>query len=208
MQKSALLETLKNDYLDLREEWDLYKNIFAKSTERIELLNVASAHFFHDIQRVIIKNVILGTSRITEKDVVAGKKTLTLTALLVEATKDKWKCLAKLNALHDEILNDVKQQRKVRNRILAHREKKTAFNASRIPKVNFEEIDDSITKIGEYLNIANLEINSSQNSYIVSGNPYGNDVIECLKRSEHYSSLIPDYRARKVEREKWKYIGA
>jgi len=145
---------LHDDICDLFIEWDRFKFLFS-SQKQVVLLDETASLFFRYIQRIMLNDVILHISRLTDKKDMGKNKNLTILCLPdlfdVPETKEKKE---KIDCLCDAALKTVENIREVRHKLLAHSGKNIALKLSPAPglKKYVKQVDDAIAAICEPLN--------------------------------------------------------
>jgi hypothetical protein len=62
----ASRKRLWDEIVMLHDVWDQYEELFAHSSERVRMLNACAGWFFNLTQRVLLRETILGISRVTD----------------------------------------------------------------------------------------------------------------------------------------------
>jgi len=81
---------LANGVSRLQLKWDLYKQLYAHSQKRVDLINRAAGWFFRVVQGALIGDVLLHIGRLTDQERIGGRDNLTirrLPALVPEGLK-------------------------------------------------------------------------------------------------------------------------
>ncbi len=115
-----IYNALRNEVAWVHAKWNQYQQLYARSPDRIALLNQVARHFFGVLQDVFLEDILLHLARLTDQPKVSGKDTLTLRRLpaVISGTQLK----ADVTNLLDTALNACKSIREWRNRRLAHRD--------------------------------------------------------------------------------------
>lgn len=77
----SVFNAVYKELTSIHARWQLYRQLFAESPERIALLNEAAGFLFHVLQNVMYEAVILELARLTDPPRSAGKDNLTLCRL-------------------------------------------------------------------------------------------------------------------------------
>ena len=122
----TLYTALRNEVLWLHVVWRQYRVLFGTSESRYEFLNKAAGPFFGLLDDTLRESVFLNICRLTDKPVVAGKKTLTLRRLPGDI--DDSTLAARVRLLVCEARIAAKFARDWRNRRIAHRDLELALS--------------------------------------------------------------------------------
>src|SRR5882724_7653760 len=98
-------------------KWNLHRQLYGRSTARIDVLNKAAGHFFGVLRRILIDDVLLHLGRMTDPERIAGRDNLTirrLPALVPEEIKPQ------MEELLAAALTACEPIRPWRNRRIAH----------------------------------------------------------------------------------------
>lgn len=93
-------EALYNEVLAAHMRWIFFRQLFAESEERINVLNAAASTFFGVIQSILLNDVQLTLSKLADRALTNGKANATLERLVkVMATSSEQPLMEKLNQL-------------------------------------------------------------------------------------------------------------
>lgn len=134
----------------LHIKWQLYRQLFAKSEARIELLNEAAGHCFGVLQRALADGVLLHIARVTDREQIAGRSNLTICALAsrvpnVALRTDVVQLVATALATCDPL-------RAWRHRQLAHGDLAAALGTEVVAGVSRAQIEEALRAIRAVLN--------------------------------------------------------
>ncbi len=123
-QLGELYYELRNQLVLLHLKWNDYRSLYADGLETINLLNEAAPGFFYNLQRMMWEDVLLHLCRITDREQISGKETLTIQRLKREISDDEFGELRKkVEAQVKKACQKINSfARPLRNRRLAHRE--------------------------------------------------------------------------------------
>jgi hypothetical protein len=110
---------LSNDVTWLHSKWTQYRQLYAKSQERIDLLNRVAGHFFRVLQDTLFEDVLLHLARLTDPTATGQKQNLTLRRLPALAPPA---LEPELSRLLGDVVSACVVARDRRNRRLAHRD--------------------------------------------------------------------------------------
>ena len=91
---SAARKRLWNEIVAIHDVWEQYVYLFNESPERIRLLNACASWFFGTTQRVMMRETILGISRLTDAPATGPFKNLVLATLITDPEVDVHEGLA------------------------------------------------------------------------------------------------------------------
>ena len=78
----AVYNALDRDVAWLHAKWNQYRQLYARSPERIALLNQVAGHFFGVVQDTLFEDVLLHLARLTDPAKSVGNENLTLKRLV------------------------------------------------------------------------------------------------------------------------------
>jgi hypothetical protein len=145
---------LLEEVITLSSKWAEFKKLFAKSNERIELLNKTAPSFFHMIQNVLVEDIILHLARLSDYPKTAGKENLTIQRLpSIDSIKN---CLPEIEKTIDDFVKSEEFAliKDWRNRILAHTDFKLATEgviAKQLEVANKKKIENTLKLIQDIL---------------------------------------------------------
>lgn len=147
-----LYHELSEELTWLNAKWLEFRKLYARSEERIELLNGTADFFFGVIQRVLWDDVLLHIARMTDPQEHGKNKNLTLRAL-PDAVPDP-DLAAELRVLVATALSCSEFAREWRNKHLAHRDLSHALDvkATPLPGVSRQQIREVLDSFGKILN--------------------------------------------------------
>jgi hypothetical protein len=124
----AVYNVLSNDVTWLHAKWEQYRHLFAKSEQRIELLNETAGYFFRIIQDTIFEDIVLGLARLTDPiQTGKGQKQQNLTLRRLPSLVSDAQLRLELNALVKVALDVCATPLVWRNKRLAHRDLSVAL---------------------------------------------------------------------------------
>ena len=155
---------LSNDVTWLHAKWAQYRQLFAKSERRIDLLNKAAGHFFRILQDTLFEEVILHIARLTGPQKSVGKENLTLQQLPSLAPPE---LQIEMKALLEKVLTVCKVTSDWRNKRLAHLDLKVALatSADPIPGISRANIEVALDTIRRLLHRLELHYWNSETYY-------------------------------------------
>ena len=133
---------------ELQDLWATYNYLYVEDSERAEKLRKPNwGGFFWTLLRGwMVSETILSISRLTDRPKMGKHRTLTLTALVDDPRlSDQLRC--ELGCELKSIRKAVKKIRKHRNRVVAHRDRRTALGQDTLPSLQVRQIADVISRL-------------------------------------------------------------
>lgn len=153
MTKSTVFDEMSDQLWDaeLRELEDLrvnYDYLYVEDPERADRLRKGrwGGFFWNCVRGWMISEIILSISRLTDPPEMGKRRTLTLRALLDDPRlPDQLKC--ELGCELKSLRNAVKKIRRHRNRMVAHRDRRTALGEDTLPPLQVRQIADIVARL-------------------------------------------------------------
>lgn len=76
-----LYDALYNEILWIKIKWMEFEELYGYGANRIEIMNKSAPFFFFVVEKVLWNDIILGIARITDNQIVAREKTVTIISL-------------------------------------------------------------------------------------------------------------------------------
>ena len=153
----SLYHELEEEVDWLQQKWNEFRELFAKGTEQIELLNTVAPNFFYMLHKLMFEDAMLHLCRLTDSaqtKVRVGKRVETRHNLSVMALA----ALISDDALKDRVIAQAIQVKKncefarePRNRRLAHADLESFRNGTDGPKTLSKQVDDALKSMHEVL---------------------------------------------------------
>src|SRR6266545_2453164 len=122
---------LWDELVNLHHAWEQYLKLYAHSEDRVKLLNASVRSFFAGLQRLLIRDVILSVSRLTDPPHSRGKANLVLSTMLDDPRlADRPQLKNQLESEISEVRKMAGPVRKHRNTYVAHLDHATAVGTS------------------------------------------------------------------------------
>jgi hypothetical protein len=147
-----LYHALRNEVTWVHAKWKQYRQLYAVSPERIDLLNQAAGHFFGVIQDSLLEDVVLHLARLTDSPQSRGKSNLTLRALPELIIEEP--LASDIKTLVSAALAACGFVQAWRNRRLAHRDLTLALASSTdpLPGISRSDVEAALASTGAVLN--------------------------------------------------------
>ncbi|MFA5865255.1 MAG: hypothetical protein WC975_11285 [Phycisphaerae bacterium] len=148
----SVYNALTNDVTWLHFKWSQYRQLFAQSEKRIDLLNEAAGFFFRIVQDIFFEDVLLHLTRLTAPVKSYGKSNLTLHCL-VQLVPDP-ELAAEVKTLVDAANGACKSALDWRNRRLAHHDLDLALATAKdpLPGISRADVEAALVAIRTALN--------------------------------------------------------
>ena len=146
---------LKTEITWLHGRWIIYRQLFAGSEERIELLNECASTFFHFVHEVLLSEVQVTLSKLTDPARQGGFDNLSLDQLQhLLVTYGDPGLAAECRALLDELQSKCEPFRTWRNKRLAHLDLTTAMKSGLdpLPGISRQMVEDALAIVRDYMN--------------------------------------------------------
>ena len=128
---APVFSELKDDLAWLQVKWAEYRELFASSPQRIELLNSAAGLFFRILQDTLWEDALLHLCRLTDPATMRGRDNLTIQALPELIDDEPLK--VDISRLVSETIARVTFARDWRNRRIGHRDLAVALGSASTP---------------------------------------------------------------------------
>lgn len=181
----VLLGVVNNQAIQLSLRWKLFCQLFDSGTENIELLNRSGSNVFGLFQRLVLDDVMISLSRLTDPEKSFGNENASVRNVLTKAKASlPADTIAEVESLNKELENHVLNIRKYRNKALAHADLDHALNVSELPSVTYDELEKAMKVLQEIVN----KVASSAFHWTTSFDPIiqygcgGDSLLKILKR--------------------------
>jgi hypothetical protein len=196
-------DRLHDDVVMLCVRWQMYRQLYATSRQRVDLLNAVAGNFFTVIQIAMLDNLIIGISRITEKTATTRKENLVIGLLLKRLDEaDNNALIARLREKLETVETTSTPIRTVRHKRIAHRDLQTALfhHSNPLPIISQKEIEDALAAIFDFMNTFQYHFTHTEISYksTIPAQGDGNDLAHSLRRAVEHSLLERDGRVPPV----------
>jgi AbiU2 len=161
----SVYDVLRDDVVRIHMKWNQYRQLYARSPERIELLNQAAGHLFGLIQEVLLEDVVMHLARLSDSERTGRKENLSLQSLHA-LILDK-QLASEIDALAKIALTACDFTRVWRNLRLAHRDRalSLASSADPLPGISRAMIEEALASIRAVLNQLSRHYIGSETNY-------------------------------------------
>jgi HEPN superfamily AbiU2-like protein len=188
-----LWDALRPEVLLLHERWLIYRQLFADSQHRVDLLNDSASTFFLVVEDVLFESIQLGFARLGDPAQSGTGRNLTLESLLNEVKKRPQDAalLAKLTVLLHKYRTECSKLKRIRNKKLAHLDRQTILGRKRLTNPSRNEIEHALTTLRDFVNSFDLYFGIPEMAYekmILRDD--GNALVHVLKQGLRYRDLL------------------
>lgn len=195
-QLRDIFKELRSAVVWLHGHWIIYRQFYARSPERVDLLNESAGTFFSLLQNILLYDTTLAIARITDRPEIRGRSNLVLGQLVDKLDSSLYPDL--LGRLRDGLrVIDLKCEvfRNKRNRQVAHSDLNTALKVEVDPVagVSREMVEEALKAIRDYMNEFESYFCKSSMAYEhFTMSADGEALIWQLKRAADYRDGIAD----------------
>ena len=191
-----LYKSMDNEVTWIHAKWIVYRQIFAASEEKIELLNQSAPFFFSIVQQTFFEDTLLGISRLTDPAKSREEENRSLALFVSKLGKlDHQKLSAELSKDLKIIHECCKPFRKWRNKKIAHSDLNTALKVGPdpLPGISRAKIEEALKEIRNFMNRINghfIDTHKVYERFITSSG--GDVLLGKLKIAEEVENQISE----------------
>jgi len=187
----SLCHDLRKEVDWLHDKWSMFRELFSKSPERLDLLNTVASNFFYSLHKLLFEDAMLHLCRLTdpaETRIRVGKKitvrkNLTVMGLADAISDPVLKARVGTDAKHAK--KDCEFARELRNQQLAHTDLETFRNGGSGLRVLSKHVEDAIKSIRAPLN--SIEEHYGRPPSLSITDPWGaKALIQYLEKAAHF----------------------
>jgi len=163
-----VFEKLKKEITWLHGKWIIYRQLFTESDKRIDLLNECATAFFYIIHKVLLDDVLISLSKLTDKAGSGDYENLSLEQLQKRMKEHgDQKLAAELTVLRNDLQTKCEPFRTWRNKRLAHLDLNTAITtgSTNLPEIERNRIEQALAIVREYMNKIEGHYRDSETAY-------------------------------------------
>ncbi|MEW6140367.1 MAG: hypothetical protein AB1733_19275 [Thermodesulfobacteriota bacterium] len=196
---------LKKEVQWLHARWLIYRQLFGHSERRIELLNESASVFFFVIEEVLVDEVQVSLSKLTDPARTRRHENLSLEQLHERVCElDGQGLSSRLREILDNLHEQCRGFRIRRNRRLAHLDLRTGLQqgATPLPGVSREMIAGALSLVRDYMNTIEGHYCESETGYenVIMTRQDGEALVLRLRNGLRYSELV---RNGTISRQDW-----
>lgn len=185
----------------LRNASDEFHYLFAGPRERSELLDRTAPWFFNYVSRLMVWQLILRISRLTDQPSVRGHRNLTISVLLDDPGLDSIPGLrARVTSAIADIHEIAKPVREHRHKAVAHLDHGVALQTpgAELPKLPKSLIEECLTEMERVYNLVSGEVHNTGAVFELSALGDAKSLVTALEnarewRSEHLRRMRQDH---------------
>jgi hypothetical protein len=185
-----IYKPLFNQVSHLHAKWGIFCQLYASSSEIIDLLNSSAAGFFRVCQDVLAYDILLTISRLTDPKQTGKRDNLSLERLVESIDGVKF---PKLKDEIEQFLVASKAKcsfaRELRNKLIAHNDlaENLQSNGALISMATKKNIEDALESIRNVMNVVASYFENSTVAYELASMPSdGNVLIARLRDAKEY----------------------
>lgn len=202
---------LEHELTLLHFKWNVFNQLFTKSKERVEILNITASHFFVLFQNMLIDDLQLSVCKLTEFHTTGSNKNLSF-EVLINSIDDQHESLKKgLREIFAALRIKAKPFRNSRNKVIGHLDFETFVQGKiqELKSFKFEEIQEVLLLGREFLNTFKSyfwnRTTHFENQFSMND---GDALIAHLKRAIHYEELVQNRKIKPYSHFNSKYKNA
>jgi AbiU2 len=190
---AEVYEALKTEVTWLHGRWIVYRQLYGESTRRIDMLNECASAFFYIIQDLLIGDVQVTLSKLTDPASRSKHANLSLEHLQLQLeTYGDQSVASQMRPMLDELHDKCKPFRIWRNKQLAHLDLTTSMKSSPdpLPGISRQMIEDALSLLRIYMNKIEAHYHDSEVGYehfIMSSD--GNALLDVIRNGLRYEEL-------------------
>jgi HEPN superfamily AbiU2-like protein len=202
---AEVYDKIRSEVTWLHGRWTCYRQLFAVSPKRIELLNESAGTFFYILQDVLFADIQVALCKLSDPAKQRGFENLSLVQLQARLqtygdAELAYECGRTLDSLHMQC----GPFRTWRHKKLAHLDLSTALRSSTqpLPAISRQMVEDALLTIRTYLNAIEMHYNNSEwcyEDFIMSSD--GDALIATLCDGLRYEELVQE---RKLPFDDWR----
>lgn len=181
----GIFDQLREESIQLHFRWLIYRQLFASSPEDIDLLNERGSSVFFLLQHLLLDNIALSFSKLTDPHEQRNNKNLSIKTLIQVLKEDSNDSLANEIQERLKMLNDQCESfRTLRNKRIAHADFSHALRVAEepLPGISRTQIEQALESLRDILNHAELVLFDSQTAYDMLITDHGSDGTALLRR--------------------------
>lgn len=196
-----LWERLRDDLTELHVDWFSYKDLYATSSCRVDLLNKSAGGFFARAQAAALSHVCLSIGRLLDSTSVCGKDNLVLESLIKGLNVPEYEeARCRMESALKKLQEAAKPVVACRHRRFGHRDKMVALGLELLPDIRLEDVDQILALMREFMDCVPLEFGRPQVAWEYAYLPNGVEaLVGALRRGVRFNELIGEGKIDKGE---------
>ena len=152
------INAVNNQLIQISYRWKIFRQLFDSGQENIELLNKTGSNVFELMQRLILDDVMMTLSRLTDREKSSGDENASINNVVAKARASlSPTTINDIGDLLNKLGTQVTNVRKHRNKVLAHADMTHAISVSLLPPVTYDELEKALKLLKEILSKVALE---------------------------------------------------
>jgi hypothetical protein len=185
-----IFEKFRNRCVELQICYSMYRHLFEADEDVSDILRRTAMVFFHDLNRILIEQIYLHISRITDP-ARSGKRENLSVANINEMLERAGLMTGNVDHLSKQLMRYRDIIKEVRNKIIAHLDKQTVVNNLKIGVHAAEEVTAFFENLYEYCDEVGLATGKGPLDFrTVAGPGDVLDLINALGRSLENSTAM------------------
>jgi len=189
-----LWASLSADVVWLHGRWIIYRQLFGTSEARVQLLNETAGTVTWMLQQLLLHDVQVSLSKLSDPAGSGSRTNLTLRTLLATLeTTGELEIAALMKPLLDAFDTSCEKVRHRRNKWIAHSDLATKLSSRATPLSgpSRDEIEASLLALRDVMNCVELHYTKTQTAYEhFVMNQDGNHLISAVARAKCYRDLV------------------
>lgn len=171
----------------------IYRQLYAESSQRIDLLNASASWFFLVLQELLQENVELTLAKLADPPGAGTRENATLKRLVAEIpTADRVlrQLVTSRIRAYESLCVPIQKRR---NKLIAHYDLAQHTQVSpRLPAASREEIEKALRELRELMNCVAEYYGESPTAYehFIDKQGGGESLVFCLKQGLRYEELV------------------
>ena len=195
-QIQDVYEELKTEVTWLHGRWIIYRQLYDKSEKRVQLLNESASAFFYILQDLLIRDVQVTLSKLTDPAKTSDHDNLSLELLQSRLQNSGNAELAgRTRTILDNLHSQCAPFRTWRNKRLAHLDLSTTMQATTnpLPDISRQMVEDALQLVRDFLNEIEMYYNDEKKGYEhLSMESDGDALVALLRYGLRYLELVQE----------------
>lgn len=148
----SVFEAIDRRVQEIFARYDIYNQLFNSGDDNVKLLNASGSYVFYLFQRLLLDDMLLALSRMTDDEGKPGKENASIKYLLALATPHLSAENTHAATISVARLNGhVSNIRVHRNKMIAHPDLAHAIGTSTLPDIGYAEIEGAMQELTEVM---------------------------------------------------------
>lgn len=143
----ATFEAIDKSVQQVFVRWKIYGQLFDSGEENVEILNSSGSYVFFLLQRLLLDDMILALSRLSDPPATAGRENASIRYLVQVAPTLSPKVAPEVNVSLVEFETHVANVRIHRNKAVAHADLQHAVGKAPLPDISYSELEGAMNAL-------------------------------------------------------------